>query len=268
MSNLTHPSSPYYHSNYGRPRQVNDHSSRRHHRPVHHNPRTNYPPSRPVSRNVEQFSIPRADDESMTRQNLHQNPAFPHRNGINVTNLRERSLVDMVSQPAAIDNLHGHSQDRSYPPNNYSSQSASDPSWFIRTFASPVNSFRSDHLSTGFDFDCLYDLLDLDHHLSTGSEFDSVYDLIDPKESVILKYLKTRLHRAPVPKDEVNPTKTEVVSDEEPEICAICQAEYEEEETMGTLQCGHEYHMDCIKQWILRKQDCPMCRASIFPSQH
>ncbi|OIT30800.1 e3 ubiquitin-protein ligase mbr1 [Nicotiana attenuata] len=203
----------------------------------------------------------------MTQQNLNQNIVFPYRHGINITNLSERSLVDMVLQSAAVHNLHGHSQDRSYPPYNHSSQSTSDPSRFIRTFASPVNSFRSDHLSTGFDFDSMYDLLDLDHHLSTGSEFDSVYDLIDPEEGIILKYLETRIHRAPVPKDEVNPTKTEVVTDKEPEICSICQAEYEDEETIGTLQCGHEYHMDCIKQWILRKQDCPMCRASIFPSQ-
>ncbi|WMV52285.1 hypothetical protein MTR67_045670, partial [Solanum verrucosum] len=73
----------------------------------------------------------------------------------------------------------------------------------------------------------------------------------------VLKYLKIRIHHAP----EV------VAPDVESDICAICQSEYENEENIGALQCGHEYHSDCIKQWLMRKTDCPMCRASVLPSQ-
>ncbi|MDV3181289.1 MAG: RING finger domain-containing protein, partial [Candidatus Phytoplasma australasiaticum] len=33
------------------------------------------------------------------------------------------------------------------------------------------------------------------------------------------------------------------------------------------LRCGHEFHEGCIKQWLLRKNDCPICRASVCPSE-
>ncbi|MCD7448590.1 hypothetical protein HAX54_044537 [Datura stramonium] len=73
------------------------------------------------------------------------------------------------------------------------------------------------------------------------------------------EYFKIRTHRVVMPKDGVNsPTKIE-------EICAICHVEFEHEEIIGTLECGHEYHIGCIKQWLLRKKNCPMCRALVLP---
>ncbi|KAJ8533939.1 hypothetical protein K7X08_007263 [Anisodus acutangulus] len=90
-------------------------------------------------------------------------------------------------------------------------------------------------------------------------------DVRDEENDHVLKYLKLTTHSAPA-KEGVNP---QVVADVESETCAcaICQSEYEHEEDIGTLQCGHEYHVNCIKQWLLRKKDCPMCRASVLPSQ-
>ncbi|GAB4861010.1 hypothetical protein Ancab_036171 [Ancistrocladus abbreviatus] len=44
--------------------------------------------------------------------------------------------------------------------------------------------------------------------------------------------------------------------------CSICQEEYEEEDEMGKLECGHMYHMYCIKQWLAQKNACPVCKAS------
>uniref|UniRef100_M1DIX3 RING-type E3 ubiquitin transferase n=1 Tax=Solanum tuberosum TaxID=4113 RepID=M1DIX3_SOLTU len=88
------------------------------------------------------------------------------------------------------------------------------------------------------------------------------FDSDDQKEEdSILKYIKTRTHHVIVPKDgvNINPAETE-------EICAICHIEFEHEEIVGILGCGHEYHVGCIKQWLLRKKDCPMCRASVVPS--
>lgn len=64
-----------------------------------------------------------------------------------------------------------------------------------------------------------------------------------------------------MPKDRVNINPEEIE-----EICVICHMEFEHEEIVGTLGCGHEYHAGCIKQWLLRKKDCPMCRASVVPS--
>ncbi|KAL6524580.1 hypothetical protein OROHE_016251 [Orobanche hederae] len=56
-----------------------------------------------------------------------------------------------------------------------------------------------------------------------------------------------------------------VVRDDEKalEICIVCQDSLrcEEKETIGTLGCGHEYHVDCIKQWLRKNNICPLCRA-------
>nr|GFB11998.1 hypothetical protein [Tanacetum cinerariifolium] len=36
---------------------------------------------------------------------------------------------------------------------------------------------------------------------------------------------------------------------EEIDTCAICYGEYEENKKIGKLQCGHLFHVDCIKSW-------------------
>ncbi|EYU43519.1 hypothetical protein MIMGU_mgv11b023962mg [Erythranthe guttata] len=60
--------------------------------------------------------------------------------------------------------------------------------------------------------------------------------------------------------------------EESDEICAIClddmitSCEKEKEETttttaIGSLDCGHEYHVCCIKRWLRTKNSCPLCKA-------
>ncbi|KAH0720863.1 hypothetical protein KY290_005881 [Solanum tuberosum] len=75
------------------------------------------------------------------------------------------------------------------------------------------------------------------------------------KEDYLLKYLKIRTYYG---EDEID---FEVESD----ICAICQCEYEDEESIGELHCGHKYHTDCIKQGLLNRKVCPICRARVLP---
>ncbi|MCD7464048.1 hypothetical protein HAX54_051967 [Datura stramonium] len=96
---------------------------------------------------------------------------------------------------------------------------------------------------------------------------DEMYDFDAPRDydEDVIEYLKIRTHYAPA-KDGVDPDVL-AAAVVESEICAICQSEFKHEEDIGALQCGHEYHIDCIKQWLLRKKDCPMCRASVLPSQ-
>ncbi|XP_059303439.1 uncharacterized protein LOC132055567 [Lycium ferocissimum] len=44
--------------------------------------------------------------------------------------------------------------------------------------------------------------------------------------------------------------------------CTICQEEYEAEDEMGKLDCGHFYHIRCIKQWLSQKNSCPVCKSA------
>ncbi|CAA0815339.1 RING/U-box superfamily protein [Striga hermonthica] len=44
--------------------------------------------------------------------------------------------------------------------------------------------------------------------------------------------------------------------------CSICQEEYEENDEAGTLNCGHSFHVCCIKQWLGQKNTCPICKTA------
>ncbi|PPR99363.1 hypothetical protein GOBAR_AA21310 [Gossypium barbadense] len=37
--------------------------------------------------------------------------------------------------------------------------------------------------------------------------------------------------------------------------------EYEANEEMGKLYCGHSFHIQCIKQWLVHKNTCPVCKT-------
>ncbi|KAK4381068.1 E3 ubiquitin-protein ligase MBR2 [Sesamum angolense] len=68
-------------------------------------------------------------------------------------------------------------------------------------------------------------------------------------EKLILKYLKTR---------DCCP----VNNDGEPETCVVCQDDLcQENSTVGVLDCGHEYHASCVRQWLQQKNICPLCKA-------
>ncbi|XP_030540049.2 probable E3 ubiquitin-protein ligase RHG1A [Rhodamnia argentea] len=53
-----------------------------------------------------------------------------------------------------------------------------------------------------------------------------------------------------------------VDSDNEVEPCCICQEEYNTGDDLGTLECGHDFHRDCIKQWLMHKNLCPICKTT------
>eukprot|EP00262_Sarcandra_glabra_P004640 TRINITY_DN1579_c0_g1_i1.p1 TRINITY_DN1579_c0_g1~~TRINITY_DN1579_c0_g1_i1.p1 ORF type:complete len:736 (-),score=131.38 TRINITY_DN1579_c0_g1_i1:310-2517(-) len=48
----------------------------------------------------------------------------------------------------------------------------------------------------------------------------------------------------------------------EVEPCCICQEEYVDGEELGTLDCGHDFHTNCIKQWLMHKNLCPICKTT------
>ncbi|XP_050366968.1 E3 ubiquitin-protein ligase MBR2-like [Argentina anserina] len=52
---------------------------------------------------------------------------------------------------------------------------------------------------------------------------------------------------------------TEFPADMEP--CCICQEQYADGDDIGTLDCGHDFHTNCIKQWLMQKNLCPICKT-------
>ena len=51
------------------------------------------------------------------------------------------------------------------------------------------------------------------------------------------------------------------------ETCAICldnmKKEQIEKMSVKSLDCGHSFHTECIKDWINKKSACPICRQQI-----
>jgi hypothetical protein len=45
--------------------------------------------------------------------------------------------------------------------------------------------------------------------------------------------------------------------------CLVCQCEYEENEALRRLPCGHFFHQNCVDTWLKEKDCCPYCRQSI-----
>lgn len=45
--------------------------------------------------------------------------------------------------------------------------------------------------------------------------------------------------------------------------CTICMCDFEEGEIIKSVKCGHNFHSECLKQWIMREPNCPCCRTNI-----
>lgn len=48
-------------------------------------------------------------------------------------------------------------------------------------------------------------------------------------------------------------------ADDEEQICTICLNPIQEGMRVGSLSCSHDFHVDCLKGWLKRKNQCPLC---------
>lgn len=56
----------------------------------------------------------------------------------------------------------------------------------------------------------------------------------------------------------------QIQGDQEEDKCVICLEVYKNKENVGRLNCGHNFHSNCIKKWLSIKNVCPVCKASAF----
>ncbi|KAL7619058.1 hypothetical protein Lser_V15G00831 [Lactuca serriola] len=70
-------------------------------------------------------------------------------------------------------------------------------------------------------------------------------------EETISKHLKTKQYVAEIGQPDAEP-------------CCVCQEEYHNGDDLGTLDCGHDFHHGCIKQWLQHKNSCPICKSTGF----
>eukprot|EP00828_Plagiopyla_frontata_P010119 TRINITY_DN15303_c0_g1_i1.p4 TRINITY_DN15303_c0_g1~~TRINITY_DN15303_c0_g1_i1.p4 ORF type:complete len:108 (+),score=17.60 TRINITY_DN15303_c0_g1_i1:498-821(+) len=44
------------------------------------------------------------------------------------------------------------------------------------------------------------------------------------------------------------------------DICAVCQCQWEQGDLLKTLHCNHNYHAQCIDEWLKKNKNCPVCK--------
>ncbi|KAL3323290.1 hypothetical protein AABB24_040419 [Solanum stoloniferum] len=104
--------------------------------------------------------------------------------------------------------------------------------------------------------------LDVDHMsyeelLALGEQIGNVTTGLS--DEIIVNRLKTRSFSPPVIPCTL---ETAACLDHEVDFCVICQTDYNKQETIGTLDCGHEYHAECVKKWLVVKNTCPICKST------
>lgn len=45
--------------------------------------------------------------------------------------------------------------------------------------------------------------------------------------------------------------------------CVVCR-DHNDETSSVVMPCGHVFHENCLKSWIMQKQTCPICNQSLF----
>ncbi len=53
------------------------------------------------------------------------------------------------------------------------------------------------------------------------------------------------------------------VGAEEEEQCAVCRLEFEADDEVTVLRCGHFFHPPCVGQWFQAKKVCVVCKAEV-----
>jgi len=45
--------------------------------------------------------------------------------------------------------------------------------------------------------------------------------------------------------------------------CMVCILDFENKETLLRLSCKHEFHKNCIKNWLSKGKSCPICKSRV-----
>lgn len=121
----------------------------------------------------------------------------------------------------------------------------SEDHMLVDPFINGIAEFHDRHRAMRLDVDNMSyeELLALEEHIGNVNTGLS--------EETILVNLKQRKHGS---------VHGQSSSNLEP--CCICQEEYTAGDIMGMLDCGHEFHTNCIKQWLVLKNTCPICKMT------
>mmetsp|Transcript_11885 Transcript_11885/g.19857 ORF Transcript_11885/g.19857 Transcript_11885/m.19857 type:complete len:421 (-) Transcript_11885:1309-2571(-) len=80
-----------------------------------------------------------------------------------------------------------------------------------------------------------------------------------PVNQRILDQLPVRIYEEPTSTSE--PLTSGLTSNS----CSICLETYDPGDSIRTLPCLHQYHVECVDNWLKRNDTCPICKHSLSP---
>ncbi|KAK6946666.1 Zinc finger, RING-type [Dillenia turbinata] len=78
-------------------------------------------------------------------------------------------------------------------------------------------------------------------------------------EDTILTHLRTKIYDSSIKSINLEEMGC---AEQETDSCIICLEDFANQDKVAILDCGHEYHADCLKKWLLVKNVCPICKSS------
>ncbi|KAL1202445.1 putative E3 ubiquitin-protein ligase HIP1 [Cardamine amara subsp. amara] len=97
----------------------------------------------------------------------------------------------------------------------------------------------------------LLDLSDQIGTVKTGLSEEDITDLLKRRTSL---WTRINLEKAPS-------------TDLETDSCIICQENYMNQVKIATLDCMHDYHVECLKKWLVIKNVCPICKSEALVTE-
>ena len=98
------------------------------------------------------------------------------------------------------------------------------------------------------DFLMEYQLNQIDNLIMRTAENESLQESENLKKKNVLIHPKYSLNKI-VPN----------INDQ----CIICMTKYSSKDLVIELDCHHQLHFDCCKEWVTYKPECPICRELI-----
>jgi hypothetical protein len=134
-----------------------------------------------------------------------------------------------------------------------------------------VNDFENQDLNDSFEDDILYDdkfqeqmainavdqqIIDELYPNPDSMSYEQLLQLEDNMGNVNKGLSKKQFDKLPFVKYDKNKYS-------ENYQCIICMEEYEKNENVKLLPCGHIFHDNCIKEWLMKQKSCPFCKSEI-----
>ncbi|KAK9669003.1 hypothetical protein RND81_13G102300 [Saponaria officinalis] len=84
------------------------------------------------------------------------------------------------------------------------------------------------------------------------------YDLMD----VVIENNFMDEHQTKMIENNLKTKTHHVNKGEDSDVCSICLDEFEEGSCVGVLDCRHQFHSNCLKNWLVINNVCPLCKST------